>query len=177
MALNSIIRDSSQLKDDWESLLVEVEKSDIFPDWFINLENYDDFGYSYEKKQFWIEDEHVSSLTDKRIPFHLLKIRGLSFYDNDVQGLKFRNDLLKKLTDKFKHSNHSPNFSNLGSEIGSGEQVESIATSLNDSFGMDLDLGSDTYSESPIGPKKILRSSSTNQVHEKAKKNETSRGR
>jgi len=118
---------------------------------------------------------------------------GLSFYDNDMQGLKFRNDLLAKLNSKFvtsglgsNHNSSSPSsrdltsgtgsrdirdpsrdFSNLGSEIGSGDQAESIDTSLNDSFGIDLDLGSDTYSESPIGNKKIIiRSSSTNQIQE-----------
>ena len=81
--------------------MAQVEIAPNFGEWFIKLDGYDDQGYNYEKRQFWIEDEHVSSLTDKRIPFHLLKMR---LPDNDTAGHKFRAELLKKLQNRFVHN-------------------------------------------------------------------------
>ena len=81
--------------------MAQVEIASNFGEWFIKLDGYDDQGYNYEKRQFWIEDEHVSSLTDKRIPFHLLKMR---LPDNDTAGHKFRAELLKKLQNRFVHN-------------------------------------------------------------------------
>ena len=49
-----------------------VRSSPRFDDWFIILDGYDENGYNYEKKKYWDEDDHVCSLTDKRIPFHFL---------------------------------------------------------------------------------------------------------
>ena len=108
--------------------MAQVEVASNFGEWFIKLDGYDDQGYNYEKRQFWIEDEHVSSLTDKRIPFHLLKMR---LPDNDTAGHKFRAELLKKLQNRFVHN----------------EGDDSFDTSLNDSIDF---LDSDPAGSPPM---------------------------
>ena len=44
LALNSIIRDVSQLKANWDELMEQVEKANNFSDWFIILDGYDASG-------------------------------------------------------------------------------------------------------------------------------------
>ena len=70
-----------------------VRSSPRFDDWFIILDGYDENGYNYEKKKYWDEDDHVCSLTDKRIPFHFLTTKlndSGSFSKYRSQDLNFR---------------------------------------------------------------------------------------
>jgi len=123
MALNALIVSNEQLRNSWDELMEQVEDADNFSDWFIKLEGYDQQGYNYEKRQFWIEDEHVSSLTDKRIPFHLLRMK---LPDGDAAGHKFRSDLLQRLHIRF-------------AERSDQNHDDSLDTSLNDSIDFLLD--------------------------------------